>query len=101
HHRSTGRAEPRQNGDSRGLGCCWAEVSSLLAAGCILDRDLHSFACQHRVGKSFLTQFFDAFKKLVVVFGIVMREGQALCAGHFRKLHGLIEAAVSPSAMSL
>src|SRR6266481_4329623 len=27
-----------------------------------------------------------------------MREGQALHAGHFRKLHGLIEAAVSPSA---
>ena len=37
-------------------------------------------------------------KKLVVVFGVVMREGQALHAGHFRKLHGLIEAAVSPSA---
>jgi hypothetical protein len=29
------------------------------------------------------------------VFGIVMREGRAPCAGHFRKLHGLIEAAVS------
>src|SRR6476620_12598159 len=27
-----------------------------------------------------------------------MREGQALHIGHFRKLHGLIEAAVSPSA---
>jgi hypothetical protein len=27
-----------------------------------------------------------------------MREGQALYAGHFRKLHGLIEAAMSPSA---
>src|SRR4030095_7178531 len=27
-----------------------------------------------------------------------MREGQALYAGHFRKLHGLIEAAVSPPA---
>jgi hypothetical protein len=45
-----------------------------------------------------LTQFFDALKKLVVVFGVVMREGQALHAGHFRKLHGPIEAAVSPSA---
>ena len=30
--------------------------------------------------------------------GVVMREGQALHAGHLRKLHGLIEAAVSPSA---
>ena len=29
---------------------------------------------------------------------VVMREGQTLRAGHFRKLHGLIEAAVSPSA---
>ncbi len=28
----------------------------------------------------------------------MMREGQALHAGHFRNLHGLIEAAVSPSA---
>src|SRR5439155_24586044 len=27
-----------------------------------------------------------------------MREGQALHAGHFGELHGLIEAAVSPSA---
>jgi hypothetical protein len=45
-----------------------------------------------------LTQFFDALKKLVVVVRVVMREGQALHAGHFRKLHGLIEAAVSPPA---
>src|SRR5204863_9913013 len=28
----------------------------------------------------------------------MMREGQALNAGHLRNLHGLIEAAVSPSA---
>ena len=27
-----------------------------------------------------------------------MGEGQALYASHFRKLHGLIEAAMSPSA---
>jgi hypothetical protein len=45
-----------------------------------------------------LTQFFNPVEKLVVVVGVVMREGQALYAGHFRKLHGLIEAAVSPSA---
>ena len=64
----------------------------------LLDRDFHSFAGKHRVGEPFPTQFFDALKKLVVVFGVVMREGQALHAGHFRKLHGLIEAAVSPSA---
>ena len=68
------------------------------ASGCLLDRDFHSFAGKHRVGEPFPTQFFDALKKLVVVFGVVMREGQALHAGHFRKLHGLIEAAVSPSA---
>ena len=30
-----------------------------------------------------------------------MREGQALYAGHFRNLHGLIEAAVSPAASFL
>ncbi len=30
-----------------------------------------------------------------------MREGQALHACHFRKLHGLIETAVSPSAAFL
>ena len=45
-----------------------------------------------------MTQFFDALKKLVVMVGIVMGEGQALHARHFRKLHGLVEAAVSPSA---
>ena len=45
-----------------------------------------------------MAQFFDARQKLVVVFGVVMGEGQALRAGHFRNLHGLIEAAVSPSA---
>jgi len=45
-----------------------------------------------------LTQFFYALRKLVVVVRVVMREGQALCAGHLRKLHGLIEAAVSSSA---
>jgi len=32
------------------------------------------------------------------VVGVVMGEGQALYASHFRKLHGLIEAAMSPSA---
>ena len=63
-----------------------------------LDRDFHSFACQDRVGEPFLTQFFYALKELVVVFGVVMRQRQALYAGHFRKLHGLIETAVSPSA---
>ena len=41
---------------------------------------------------------FRCAKKLVVVVGVVMREGQALHAGHFRNLHGLIEAAVAPSA---
>ena len=35
------------------------------------------------------------------MLGVVMREGQGLYAGHFRKLHGLIEAAVSPSASFL
>ena len=45
-----------------------------------------------------MTQFFDALKKLVVVVRVVMGEGQALHAGHFRNLHGLIEAAVSPAA---
>ena len=50
------------------------------------------------MGEPFSTQFFDPLKKLVVVFGVVMREGQTLHAGHFRKLHGLIEAAMSPSA---
>lgn len=68
------------------------------SSGCILDRDFHSFAGKHRIGESFLTQFFDALEKLIVVVGIVMRESQLLRAGHFRKLHGLIEAAVSPSA---
>ena len=63
-----------------------------------LNRDFHSFAGKHRVGKPFPTQFFDALKKLVVVVGVVMREGQAFHASHFRKLHGLIETAVSPSA---
>jgi hypothetical protein len=67
------------------------------ASGCLLDRDFHSFAGKHRVGEPFLTQFFDALKKLVVMVRVVMRESQALYAGHFRKLHGLIEAAVSPS----
>ena len=32
------------------------------------------------------------------MFGVVVREGQLLHVGHFRKLHGLIEATVSPSA---
>jgi hypothetical protein len=50
------------------------------------------------LGNRFSTQFFDALKKLVVVVGVVMRESQALHAGHFRNLHRLIEAAVSPSA---
>src|SRR5207247_4573825 len=68
------------------------------ASDCLPDRDFHSFAGEYRVGEPFLTQLFDAQKKLVVVFGVVMREGQALHAGHFRKLHRLIEAAVSPSA---
>ena len=68
------------------------------ASGCLLDRDFHSFAGQHRVGEPFSTQFFDALKKVVVVVGVVMREGQARHTGHFRKLHGLIEAAVSPAA---
>ena len=63
-------------------------------ARCLPDFDFHSLAGKHRVGEPFSTQFFDALKKLVVVFGVVMREGQALYAGHFRKLHGLIEAAV-------
>ena len=71
------------------------------ASGFLPDRELHSFASQDRVGEPFLTQFFDAQKKLVVVFGVVMCEGQALHSGHFRKLHGLIEAAVSPAASFL
>jgi hypothetical protein len=41
---------------------------------------------QHRVGELLPTQFFDALEKLVVVVGIVMREGQLLHAGHFRNL---------------
>jgi hypothetical protein len=73
-------------------------LPSLLSTKSIPDRDFHSFAGEHRVREPFSTQFFDALKKLVVVFGVVMREGQALHAGHFRNLHGLIEAAVSPSA---
>src|SRR6266700_4862645 len=32
------------------------------------------------------------------MFGVMMGEGQLLYVGHFRKLHGLIEVAVSPSA---
>ena len=64
----------------------------------LLDRDFHSFAGQHRIGEPFLAQFFDALEKLVVVVGVVMRKSQALHAGHFRNLHGLIEATVSPSA---
>src|SRR5438552_2501084 len=68
------------------------------ASGCFPDRDFHSFAGKHCIGEPFLTQFFDALKKLVVVVRVVMGEGQALRAGHFRKLHGLIEAAMSPSA---
>src|SRR5439155_10230585 len=100
-YRSTGRAEPRQCRDSRRLsGCYWATGQSLrvAASDCLPDRDFHSFAGKHRIGEPFLTQFFDALKKLVVVVGVVMREGEALHTGHFPKLHGLIEAAVSPSA---
>ena len=37
-------------------------------------------------------------KELIIVVGVVMGEGQALHPGHFRNLHGLIEAAVSPAA---
>jgi hypothetical protein len=55
-------------------------------------------AGKHSVVEPFSTQFFDALKELIIVFGVVMGEGQALHAGHLRKLHGLIEAAVSPSA---
>jgi hypothetical protein len=62
------------------------------------DRDFHSFAGQLGIGEPFSTQFFDAVKKLVVVLGVVMGEGQAFYVGHFGKLHGLIEAAMSPSA---
>jgi hypothetical protein len=35
------------------------------------------------------------------VFGVMMRKGQALHAGHLRNLHGLIEATVSPAASFL
>lgn len=73
-------------------------LESFAASDCLPDRDFHPFAGQHRVGESFLTQLFDAEKKIVVVFGIVMGESQAFHAGHFRDLHGLIEAAVSPTA---
>lgn len=66
-----------------------------------LDRYFHSLAGKHGLGKPFLTQSFDAPKKIVVMVGVVMGEGQAFRAGHFRKLHGLIEAAVSPSAPAL
>src|SRR6266481_6104408 len=77
------------------LGFC---PMATAASACLLDRDFHSFAGKDRVGEPFWTQFFDALKKLVVVVGIMVREGQALHAGHFRNLHGLIEAAVPPSA---
>ena len=43
------------------------------ASGCVLDRDFHSFSGKHCVGEPFLTQFFDALKKLVVVFWVMMR----------------------------
>src|SRR4029450_6023519 len=78
----------------------WVTVGESLrsaASGGFPDRDFHSFAGKHRIRKPFLAQFFDALKKLVVVVRVMMREGQALHAGHLRKLHGLIEAAVSPS----
>jgi len=83
---------------SRASGYYWADAPVLQPQIASPDRDYHSFARQHRVGEPFLTQFFDALEKLVVVVRVVMREGQALHVGHFRKLHGLIEAAVSPSA---
>jgi hypothetical protein len=69
-----------------------AAAGNLNASDCLPVRDFHSFAGKHRIGEPFLTQFFDALKKLGVVVRVVMREGQALHAGHFRKLHGLIEA---------
>ena len=76
------------------LGCSLRFATSRYLS----DLDFHSFASQHGVREPFLAQFFDALKKLVVVVGVVMCEGQALHASHFRKLHCLIEAAVSPSA---
>ena len=69
-----------------------------LFGSCLPDREFHSFAGQDRVGEPFLTQLFDAEKKLVVVVGVVMRQGQALYPGHFSNLHRLIKAAVSPTA---
>jgi hypothetical protein len=62
-----------------------AEGSGLQPHVGLSDRDFHSFAGKHRIGEPFSTQFFDALKKLVVVIGVVMREGQASHAGHFRK----------------
>ena len=47
---------------------------------------------------TFRNIIFDAVKKLVVVVAVAMREGELLHTGNFRKLHGLIEAAMSPPA---
>src|SRR4030095_6659079 len=79
----------------------FSRIRNLRASGCLPDRDFHSFAGNYRVREPFSTQFFDAVEKIVVVFGVMMREGQALHTSHFRKLHRLIEAAVSPSAVFL
>ena len=78
--------------------CVLDEGAEFVALDLLPDREFHPFAGQHRVGEPFLTQLFDAQKKLVVVLGIVMREGQALYASHFSNLHGLIKAAVAPTA---
>src|SRR5207248_2787895 len=79
----------------------FSRIRNLRALGCLPDRDFHSFAGNYRVREPFSTQFFDAVEKIVVVLGVMMREGQALHTSHFRKLHGLVEAAVSPSAVFL
>ena len=99
-----GRASwiPQESGPlvvSERVGECQAwRVCTL---GCLFDRDFHSFAGQHRVGEPFLAQLFNPAKELVVVVGVVMGEGEAFYAGHFSNLHGLIKAAVSPTASLL
>src|SRR3954453_23934296 len=92
------------NRTARAMAVMRAVFSSIRivpASDSLPDRDFHSFAGNYGVGEPFSTQFFDAVEKIVIVLGIMMREGQALHASYFRKLHGLVEAAVSPSAVFL
>ena len=68
--------------------CTAAAAGNLNTSDCLPDRDFHSFAGKHRIGEPFLTQFFDALKKLVVVVRVVTREGQALRPGHLLTTDG-------------